>query len=333
MHSDTLTIIIFITLLALIFDFINGFHDTANAIATSVSTRVLRPVTAITMAAVLNFVGAFINVGVAKTIGSGLVVPTSISSRVIVITLIASIIWNLITWYYGLPSSSSHALIGSLLGAAILYKGSFFVVDWYNFLAKVVLWLVLSPILGFAVGFTIMLILYWLMKSWSPRFVTKVFSKAQIASAAVMAYSHGGNDAQKSMGIITMALVSSGFISGFIVPMWVRIACAIAMALGTALGGWKIIKTLGVNMARLTPVNGFAAEAGAAAVILTATAMHAPISTTHVIGTSIMGVGASKRLSSVRWGVAKNIVIAWVLTIPACFIIAGVMMVLTKQVL
>lgn len=333
MPNDILTIIIFITFLALAFDFINGFHDTANAIATSVSTRVLKPGTAILMAAVLNFVGALINVKVAKTIGSGIVAPETVSSLVIIATLIAAIIWNLITWYYGLPSSSSHALIGSLLGAAIVYKGTFAAVDWYNFFNKVFLWLIISPILGFAIGFVIMLGLYWLLRSKSPGFVTRVFSKAQIASAAAMAFSHGGNDAQKAMGIITMALVSGGVITSFEVPQWVRIACALAMALGTAVGGWRIIKTLGVNMARLAPINGFAAEAGAAAVILTATAMHAPVSTTHVISSSIMGVGASKRLSSVRWSVAKNIVISWILTIPACFTIAGILTLLLGKLM
>ena len=333
MLNETFIIIIIITALALTFDFINGFHDTANAIATSVSTRVLRPGTAIAMAAILNFVGAFVSIGVAKTIGSGIVSPTSVSTIVVIATLISAIIWNLITWYYGLPSSSSHALIGSLLGAAVMYKGSFEAVDWINFLNKIILWLIISPILGFAVGFAIMVGLYWLLKSKSPGFVTKVFSKAQIVSAATMAFSHGGNDAQKAMGIITMALVSGGIISDFSVPNWVRISCALAMALGTAVGGWKIIKTLGVNMARLTPVNGFAAEAGAAAVIMMATAMHAPVSTTHVISTSIMGVGSSKRLSSVRWAVAKNIVIAWILTLPATFIIAGLLMLLFNTII
>ena len=332
MLSETFLIIGLITILALVFDFINGFHDTANAIATSIATRVLKPGTAIAMAAILNLVGAFINVKVAKTIGSGIVAPASITNSVIITTLVAAIIWNLITWYYGIPSSSSHALIGSLLGASIVYKGSFSVVDWHNFLDKVVFWLFLSPLLGFAAGFAIMLFLYWTLRKRTPRFVTVVFSKAQIVSAGLMAYSHGGNDAQKSMGIITMALVSSGALTTFNVPGWVRVSCAVAMALGTAFGGWRIIKTLGVNMARLTPVNGFAAEAGAAAVILTATALNAPVSTTHVISTAIMGVGASKRLSSVRWSVAKNIVFSWILTIPVCAILAGAMVYLVEKV-
>ncbi|MGE5328482.1 MAG: anion permease [Deltaproteobacteria bacterium] len=332
MPSEVMTGVIIITVLALAFDFINGFHDTANAVATSIGTRVLRPSTAITMAAILNLAGALVSAGVAKTIGSGIVSPTSVSTLVIVSTLISAIIWNLITWYFGIPSSSSHALIGSLLGAAIVYKGTFAVVSWYSFLMKIILWLILSPILGFIVGFLVMLLLLWILRAATPRFVTKFFSKAQIISAASMAFSHGSNDAQKSMGIITMALVSSGALTTFDVPNWVRIACAITMALGTALGGRRIIKTMGLNMARLTPVNGFAAETAAAAIILTATAMHAPVSTTHVISTSIMGVGATKRLSAVRWSVAKNIVVAWVMTIPICAVLAGLIIFVLEKI-
>lgn len=326
MPSEVMTGVVVIIVLALAFDFINGFHDTANAIATSIGTRVLKPSTAIVMAAVLNLVGALVSSGVAKTIGSGIVSPVSISTLVIVATLISAIIWNLITWYFGIPSSSSHALIGSLLGAAIVYKGTISIVAWYSFFVKIILWLILSPVIGFFAGFIVMWLLMWILRKATPRFVTVVFSKAQILSAASMAFSHGSNDAQKAMGIITMALVSSGVITSFEVPEWVRVACALAMAIGTAVGGWRIIKTMGVNMARLTPVNGFAAETAAAGIILTATAMHAPVSTTHVISTSIMGVGATKRLSAVRWGVAKNIVVAWIMTIPICAVLAGLIM-------
>jgi len=326
MPNEAIVGVIIITALALAFDFMNGFHDTANAIATSVGTRSLRPSTAIVMAAILNLVGALVSAGVAKTIGSGIVNPTSVSTLVIVSALISAIIWNIVTWYYGIPSSSSHALIGSLLGSAIVYKGTLAVVAWYSFFIKIVLWLILSPIIGFFAGFLVMTIFMWVLRGATPRFVTRFFSKAQIFSAAAMAFSHGSNDAQKTMGIITMALVSSGAIATFDVPDWVRVACAIAMALGTAVGGRRIIKTMGVNIARLAPVNGFAADAGAAAVILTATAMHAPVSTTHVISTSIMGVGATKRLSAVRWIIAKNIVMAWVMTIPICAILSGLIM-------
>lgn len=324
MLSVTLVVTIIVVVLALIFDFINGFHDTANAIATSVSTRVLSPRMAIIMAAVLNFTGAFMNAGVAKTIGSGIVDPSHIPQKVIIAALLGAIAWDLITWYFGIPSSSSHALIGGLLGAAIIFKGSIFVVNWTNFFWKILLWLVLSPIIGFLIGFIIMTVLNWVLKPLRPSAVTKIFSKAQIVSAAAMAFNHGGNDAQKSMGIIAMALVSGALIPKFNVPLWVKIACAIAMALGTSVGGWKIIKTMGVNMSRMAPVNGFAAETGAAAVIFTATMLHAPVSTTHVISSSIMGVGSSKRLSAVRWILAKNIVWAWVLTIPACAVISSI---------
>lgn len=324
MLSSTIIITGIIVLLALAFDFINGFHDTANAIATSVSTRVLSPNQAIIMAAVLNFVGAFISVKVAKTVGADIVSPNSIPQYVVAAALFGAIVWNLVTWYFGIPSSSSHAIIGGLIGAAVVFKGSFTIVNWVNFAEKILLWLFLSPVIGFIAGYLIMILLNWILRSVKPAFVTKFFSKAQIASAALMAFNHGGNDAQKSMGIISMALLSGGLIQTFSVPTWVKLSCALAMALGTSVGGWKIIKTMGVNMARLTPVNGFAAETGAAAVIFTATMLKSPVSTTHIISGSIMGVGASKRLSSVRWGIAKNIVWAWVITIPICGALAGI---------
>lgn len=324
MPSSVLLVTIVVVILALAFDFINGFHDTANAIATSVSTRVLTPRAAILMSAVLNFVGAFLSAEVAKTIGSGIVDPKAVIPEVIIAALIGAITWNLITWYFGIPSSSSHALIGGLLGSAIVYKSmSFAVVDWVKLWDKVVMWLILSPVIGFLVGYIIMVALQWIFRKTRPTTVTSIFSKAQIASAAAMALNHGMNDAQKSMGIITMALVSAGILKEFNVPLEVKIACALAMAVGTSVGGWKIIKTMGHSMARLVPVNGFAAEAGAAAVIFTASMMKAPVSTTHIISTSIMGVGASKRLSSVRWTVAKNIIWAWILTIPITAAIAG----------
>ncbi len=333
MLNFTLIVTLAVVVLALIFDFINGFHDTANSIATSVSTRVLSPRAAIIMAATLNFLGAFISVKVAKTVGAGIVSPESIPQTVIIATLLGAIIWNLVTWYFGLPSSSSHALMGGLLGAAIAFSGSFSIVNWLNFFEKVLLWLFLSPCIGFIVGFLFMNFLNFVLRSWRPAAVTKVFSKAQIASAGLMALNHGGNDAQKSMGIITMALLSGGLIPQFDVPFWVKFACALAMAAGTSVGGWKIIKTMGVNMARLAPVNGFAAETGAAAVILTATMLHAPVSTTHIISTSIMGVGAAKRLTSVRWTVAKDIVWAWILTIPITALLSGAIFLIINMVI
>lgn len=332
MLSTTTLITIVVVILALGFDFINGFHDTANAIATSVSTRVLTANQAIIMAAVLNFVGAFISVKVAKTVGADIVDPSLVPQTVVVVALIAAIIWNLITWYFAIPSSSSHAIIGGLIGAAVVFTGSFSVVNWHNFFFKVLLWLFLSPIIGFFIGYIIMVALNWILRSSKPASVSKFFSKAQIASAALMAFNHGGNDAQKSMGIITMALLSGGILTEFNVPVWVKVACALSMALGTSIGGWKIIKTMGVNMAKLAPVNGFAAETGAAAVIFTATMFHSPVSTTHIISGSIMGVGASKRFSAVRWGLAKSIVSAWLITIPICGFIAGLLIYLVKLI-
>lgn len=331
MSNMTLILTITIIVLAVTFDFINGFHDTANAIATSVSTRVLTMKEAILMSASLNFIGAFLSTKVAKTIGSDMLHVSSTPQMVVIAALVAAIIWNLITWYVGIPSSSSHALIGGLIGAAVVFKGTFTIVNWYNFCIKVLLWLFLSPVIGFIMGYIFMNILNWILKGTKPATVSKFFSKAQIVSAALMALNHGGNDAQKSMGVIAMALLSGGYISHFHVPVWVKIACALAMALGTGLGGQKIIKTMGVKMAHLAPVNGFAAETGAASIIFAATMLHAPVSTTHIISTSIMGVAASKRFSSVKWVVAKNIVWAWVLTIPISAIISGGLVLVFKM--
>ncbi|MGD0622192.1 MAG: inorganic phosphate transporter [Thermacetogeniaceae bacterium] len=325
MLNATIASIAMVILLAVVFDFINGFHDTANAIATSIATRVLSPRAAIAMSAACNFIGAFISINVAITIGSGIVNPDQVTQKVIMAALMAAIIWNLATWYFGLPSSSSHALIGGLLGAAVVFKGSFTIINWPSFLWKVLLWMFLSPVVGFIAGFILMTALNWILRPLRPATVTKIFSKAQIISAGLMALNHGSNDAQKSMGVISMALLSGGLIAKFTIPLWVITTCALAMALGTSVGGWKIIKTMGVSMARLVPVNGFAAETGAAAVIFTATMLHAPVSTTHIISTSIMGVAASKRLSSVRWIIARNIVWAWVFTIPACALFSGIL--------
>ncbi|SFC16395.1 inorganic phosphate transporter [Clostridium uliginosum] len=315
MHS-TMTITILIVFLVIIFDFINGFHDTATAVATSITTRALTPATAILVCAVFNFMGAFTGTAVAKTVGENIVSNASIEQWVILGVLISAIIWNLITWYFGIPSSSSHALIGSLVGGGIAYNGSFNVVNWYNLFHSVVIWLFISPVIGFVVGYIIMILLNWILKPFKIHVVNKIFLKLQIIAGAFMAFNHGGNDAQKSMGIITMALLSGKVIQTFEVPTWVIVVCASAMALGTSIGGKKIIKTMGSGMAKLTPVNGFAAQTGGSLVILLATLFHAPVSTTHIITTTVMGVGASKTFKCVKWGVAKNIVWAWVLTIP-----------------
>lgn len=329
MHSVFMITALIIFFSAL-FDFINGFHDTATAVATSITTRALTPKTAILICAVFNFLGAFTGTEVAKTVGENIVDSSLVPQWVIMCVLISSIIWNLITWYFGIPSSSSHALIGSLVGAGIAYTYTISIVNWHNLFYSVVLWLFLSPVIGFIVGFIIMKILNFILKSFNRRKVDKVFLKLQAVSGALMALNHGGNDAQKSMGLITMALVSEGFIDEFKVPIWVIVMCASAMALGTSLGGKRIIKTMGSGMAKLTPVNGFTAQTGSALVIFVATLFHAPVSTTHIITTTIMGVGASKRLKSVKWGVAKNIVWAWVLTIPITAILSALIVIFVK---
>ncbi len=319
MH-DTFLLLVCVIILATIFDFINGFHDTANAIATSVSTRVLSPKVAVVMAAVLNLVGALTGTAVAKTVGSGLVDASSITQVTVISTLMAAILWDLLTWYFGLPTSSSHAILSSLIGAAVATAGTGIIIQ--KGVYKVLLALIFSPLVGFLFGFLLMLLLMWLFGRSPFSIVNSLFNRLQIVSAAYMAFSHGNNDAQKTMGIITMALVSYGTLKDFHVPFWVMLLCATAMALGTALGGWRIIKTLGVKLVHLRPIHGFAAEASAATVIEVASRFGLPLSTTHIISSTIMGVGATKRLSAVRWGVAGRIVLAWIFTLPACALLA-----------
>jgi inorganic phosphate transporter, PiT family len=313
-----------IVAVALIFDFTNGAHDSANAIATIVSTKVLSPRTAVLMAALLNLAGAFIGIKVALTIGSGIVHAEMVKGcqALTLAALMGAIFWNLFTWYLGLPSSSSHALIGGLIGAALTHRG----IAALNFLSiaeKVLLPLVLSPLAGFLAGYLMMLALSWTFRNSHPARVNKAFRKLQIVSSAFMATSHGTNDAQKTMGIITLALFTGHHIPDMAVPDWVKVACALAMAFGTALGGWKIVKTMGHKIFKLEAVHGFSAETAAAGVIFVASGFGAPISTTHTISTSILGVGASKRLSAVRWGIAGSMIIAWVLTIPAAAAVAA----------
>lgn len=301
--------------LALIFDFVNGFHDSANAIATIVATRVLRPGQAILMAAGLNFLGAISGTAVAKTIGTGLVDPSKVTMPAVVATLIAAITWNLFTWWRGIPSSSSHALIGGILGAAIAQSGVS-TPNWPAVVQKVILPFVLSPVVGFLFSAFFLVVVLRLFGGWHPRKIGGVFGKVQLLSSALMAYSHGGNDAQKTMGIITLALVASRVQSTFEVPFWAILAAGTAMAIGTAGGGWKIIKTMSTKMGNLKPVDGFAAETAAAAVIETASHLGYPLSTTHVITSSILGAGATRQPGQVHWSVAGNIVTAWILTIP-----------------
>ncbi|GFO67247.1 inorganic phosphate transporter [Geomonas limicola] len=315
MPDAMLVMLVAVIVAALAFDYINGFHDTANAIATCVSTRALTVRSAIFMAAGLNFLGAMISTKVAATIGKGIVDANNITQMVVLAGVLGAIVWNLITWYYGLPSSSSHAIIGGLAGSVVAHAGMS-ALHWAG-LKKIVTVLLVSPVVGAFFGFLFMVIMMWTFRNKAPYTLNKVFRKLQILSAAVMAFSHGTADAQKSMGVITMALVSYGTLDTFEVPTWVKVACAVAMALGTAAGGWRIIKTVGHDFVKLQPVHGFCVETASAGVILGASAMGLPTSTTHVITSSILGVGLSKRMSAVNWMVAYRIVGAWIITIPA----------------
>jgi PiT family inorganic phosphate transporter len=315
-------LLIVVLALAVAFDYINGFHDTANAIATSVSTRALRPERAILLSATANFVGALTGTEVAKTIGSGLVESTDADQIVVSAALLGAIAWNLLTWRLGIPSSSSHALIGGLLGATVTAAGTEAIIG-EGVVGKVLIPLVTSPILGVALGFTLMVIVLNLFQRANPRRLNERFRRLQVLSAAYMAFSHGSNDAQKTMGIMTLALVSAGVLETFEVPLPVILVAATAISLGTAAGGWRIIKTMGQRVVKLDPVHGFAAETTAATIIFGASHFGMPVSTTHVISSAIMGVGASDRLSAVRWGVAGNIITAWILTIPASAAVAA----------
>lgn len=315
-------LIILVIVLALAFDFINGFHDTANAIATCVSTRAIRPGLAIIGTAVLNFIGAMISTGVAKTIGGDIVTsPAMINELVIIAGLTGAIIWNLITWWFGMPSSSSHALIGGMIGAVAFSVGTAALNDWG--IIKIFLSLILSPISAIIIGYIIMKLLFMICHSFKPAKVNMTANRLQILSAALMAFSHGSNDAQKSMGIITLALVSGGFIQTMEVPTLVKILCALAMALGTSVGGWKIIRTVGGKIFKMHPIHGFAADLNSAVVIFSATLLHLPVSTTHVVSGSIMGVGSAQRVKAVHWSVARQMVTAWVMTIPCTAVIGA----------
>jgi PiT family inorganic phosphate transporter len=318
--DSAIWIIAAVVVIALVFDYINGMHDAANAIATVVSTRVLSPRQAIIMAAILNFAGAFLSTAVAKTIGKGIVDPSLITNGIVTAALLGAIAWNMLTWYFGIPSSSSHALIGGVVGGVASYHG-LGVLNGEGLL-KILKALVLSPLFGLAGGFVIMVAIMWMFRNARAGLVNRMFKYLQLGSAAFMALSHGSNDAQKIMGVIAMALFGAGYISDFHIPFWVVFACASAIAIGTATGGWRIIKTMGVKMIKLQPVNGFAAETAASAVILGATHFGVPVSTTHVISGSILGVGTAKRASAVRWGVAGNMLVAWFLTIPASALVA-----------
>jgi len=325
---SSLVLIGLVVFLALVFDFINGFHDTANAIATSVSTKALSPRLAIVVAATLNFAGALSGTAVANTIGKSIVPPDLITPPILICALIGAIFWNLFTWYFGIPSSSSHALIGGLVGSVIGAVGTEKVL-WDGFV-KILAGLLTSPVIGLVAGSLVMTVLFWVFRQASPAKTNNQFRKLQILSACMASFAHGSNDAQKSMGIITMVLVSASILPVFHVPLWVKVACALAMSAGTAFGGWKIIRTMGGKIFRIEPINGFAADATSALVIYGASLLGAPVSTTHVVSSSIMGVGAAKRLKGVRWNIARQIIIAWFVTIPSSALVSIVVYNLIK---
>jgi len=317
--------------IALVFDYINGFHDAANSIATVVSTRVLSPLQAVAWAAFFNFAAALgVGTSVAKTVGSGMVDLAVVTYSVILAGLVGAIIWNLITWYFGLPTSSSHALFGGYAGAAVAKAGfgAVIVSGW----TKTLVFIVVAPLIGLVVGLIVMTSIYWIFRDTTPTRVDRWFRRLQLLSAAFYSLMHGANDAQKTMGIITGALVTGGYLATFDVPFWVELLSYSAISLGTLSGGWRIIKTMGSRITKLQPPSGFAAETGAAVAIATATVMGVGISTTHTITGAIVGVGATRRLSAVRWGVAGQIVWAWVLTIPASATIGAISYLLIRLV-
>jgi PiT family inorganic phosphate transporter len=319
-----LPLLIALVVVALAFDFLNGLHDAANSIATIVSTRVLRPQTAVAWAAFFNFVAfAVFGAHVAQTVGTGIVAADIVDPRVVFGALMGAISWNLITWALGIPSSSSHALIGGLVGAGTA-KGGISVIVWHG-LAKTSAAIVLSPFTGFVLAMLLFLVVSWLFARYTPFAVDRIFRSLQFVSASLYSLGHGGNDAQKTMGIITVLLYSQGYLGGeFHVPFWVMISCYAAMGLGTLIGGWRIVHTMGSRITRLTPFQGFCAETGGAITLFGATELGIPVSTTHTITGCIVGVGAARRVSAVRWNVANNIVVAWVITIPAAAFIAAV---------
>ncbi len=316
-----LELTIFVILIALVFDFLNGFHDAANSIATVVSTRVLTPHQAVAWAAFFNFVAAFgFGVGVAKTIGSGMIDINVVDIHVIMAGLFSAIAWDIITWYYGLPTSSSHALIGGYAGAAIVKAGWGVII--FSGWTKTLIFIVIAPMLGLVLGYTIQVIVYHLMKKKTPSKVDKLFRRLQLVSAGFYSLGHGTNDAQKTMGVIAGVLLSAGYLKEFSIPFWVILMCHLAIGLGTLFGGWRIVKTMGMKITKLRPVGGFCAETAGAITLIGTAVWGIPVSTTHTITGAIMGVGATRRLSAVRWGVATRIIWSWILTIPISGLIA-----------
>lgn len=342
----TIVLLTLVMIVAFMFEYVNGFHDSANAISTVVSTKALSPRHAIIYAATLDFTGAFFGTHVAHTIGAGMVDGHFVTQLVILCALLGAIIWNLLTWWLGLPSSSSHALIGGLLGATLakacfeldkfypvilklpsfeLNHPALAVINKHNVLYKVLIPMVASPVLGFCVGFLVILVLLRIFYKMRPELLNRLFRKLQLFSSGLLAFSHGSNDAQKTMGIITLALMTAGVIQNktFAIPVWVICACAMTLSLGTMTGGWKIIRTMSSKVIKMKPIHGFSVETASASIILTASHFGFPVSTTHIISTAIMGVGSMVKVSAVKWGIVKNIVVAWVCTIPVCMLLSA----------
>ncbi len=318
--DDVLLVVVIVV--ALGFDFTNGFHDTANAVATSVSTRALTPRMAVLVASVANLAGAFVTTAVAKTVGKDVVDSGLITTKTVLAALMGAIAWNLLTWWFGLPSSSSHALIGGLVGAALVQSGSEGVL-WHGLAHKIVIPALVAPLIAFTAAFGLMLAIYWSFSRITRGVANRGFRLGQLVSGTFMAFTHGANDAQKTMGVIALALFANGNLKEFEIPIWVKVAAGLAIGLGTYVGGWRIMRTLGQRIYRIEPETGFAAQAASGATIYAATHYGYPLSTTHVISGAVMGAGATQRLSAVRWGVAGNIVVAWVLTIPAAGAVAA----------
>ncbi|HVW90044.1 MAG TPA: inorganic phosphate transporter [Gaiellaceae bacterium] len=319
-----MTLLVITIVVALAFDFTNGFHDTANAVATTVSTRALSPRLAVLVASIANLAGVFVGGAVAKTVGKGIVDTNLVDVRTVLAALLGAIVWNLITWWLGLPSSSSHALIGGLVGAALVRSGEKGVL-WHGIAHKVVIPALWAPTVAFAAAFVLLIAIYWLFKWVTPGLANRSFRIGQMASGTWVAFNHGSNDAQKTMAVIALALYTHGSISSFYVPRWVQISAGLAIAAGTYAGGWRIMRTLGQRVFQIDPPAGFAAQAASGFVIYASTRYGYPLSTTHVVSGGVMGAGATKRLSAVRWGVAGNMVIAWVLTIPAAACVAALL--------
>ena len=318
-----MTLLVITVVVALAFDFTNGFHDTANAVATSVSTRALTPRVAVAVAALANLAGAFATTAVATTVGKGIIDSNLATEKTVLAAVVGAIVWNLLTWRLGLPSSSSHALIGGLIGAALAQSGTSGV-EWHGVAHKVVIPALWAPTIAFGAAFLLLLAIYWLFKWLTPGIANRSFRLGQLASGTWVAFTHGSNDAQKTMGVIALALYSEGQISSFYIPDWVKVTAGLAIAAGTYSGGWRIMRTMGQRVYQLEPVSGFAAQVTAGTVIWASTKAGYPLSTTHVVSGGVMGVGSTRRFSAVRWGVAGNIIVAWVLTLPAAALVAAI---------